>query len=1064
MISSNFSSLLRAGVYVVAFNFFILASSTVHAISAAPFPFSQTQPDGVEITLHTRGDEHYNWLEDRDGYTVVKNRGWFEYAERGPSGRLNPNGMIVGRDNPRAKGLQKRILPSAAVRAQSARKVNGVSTSSGVSAQPEGVAPAGNVKNLVVLVRFSDHVGRSLPSAADVDVLFNATGGHPSLAPTGSVKDVYFENSYGQMTLNSVVNPGINDWITVSNTEAYYANGNSGDSTLWQALREALDVLDNVVNFDDYDLDNDGRIDSIAFIHSGYGAEWGGTDSYGTSQANRIWSHRWAIQPQWNSNDGVSVFDYHISPGVWGTSGSAIGRIGVIAHETGHFFGLPDLYDTDDGGSGIGSWGMMANSWGFDGTQLCPPHFSPWSKIDLGWYSPTVITEPGQYTINQAEDNPEAFRINTGFSSGEYLLIENRQAAGIECAIPQGGVAIWHIDDTTGFNTQGYPGQSGWPGNGNHYRVALLQADGNYNLEKGNNRGDSGDMHHAAAVDAIGPGPGNHPNTDTYKNGTITQTGITISDISASAASMTFCFNGCGSVLPAPSGLSATAQSASNISLSWNDNSSSEDGFNIERSSNGSTWSALTSVAANATSYNNGGLSPDSTWFYRVNAYQAADLSGWSNTASATTFDVAPAAPTGLNATAVSDSQINLNWVDQAGNEDAYRVERSDDGQSGWATIANLGANSTNYSNTNLAASTEYFYRVVASNTAGDSADSNTASATTDAPPAFVDYKAQSQSTSEGTVSGGISNTHFDDNTLLQTITEQESGGKPSKRRSSLSHRWTFSNVASGTSITLTANAWSSGSSDNDNFQFQWSTDGSSYTDAFEVSSTSSGNQQSAMLPSNLSGTVYVRVIDTDSTQGNRALDTVSVDYLVIRVDNTPVTPPTAPSGLSANAIAYNQVDLNWSDNASDETGYEIQRAENGGGFTTTSTLGADVNSFSDNSVSALTDYDYRVRALKGGTASGFSNVASATTPDQPVGVITLSANGFKVKGKHWVDLTWNGSNADDVVVHRNAVEITTANVGFYSDDIGAKGGATYVYKVCDAGSSNCSNEVTVVF
>ena len=57
-----------------------------------------------------------------------------------------------------------------------------------------------------------------------------------------------------------------------------------------------------------------------------------------------------------------------------------------------------------------------------------------------------------------------------------------------------------------------------------------------------------------AGVDAIGPGPGNYPNTDSYKNGNIVQTGITISDVSASGASMTFCLNGCGSSLPALAG------------------------------------------------------------------------------------------------------------------------------------------------------------------------------------------------------------------------------------------------------------------------------------------------------------------------------------------------------------------------------------------------------------------------------------------------------------------------------------------------------------------------------
>lgn len=1056
--------LLRAGISITLFIFLVFTGNSVFAVPAAPFPYTESQPDGTEISLHARGDEHYNWMEDVNGYTVVKNRDWFEYGERGPSGRVNPNGMIVGRDNPRALGLQKHILPSAAVRASGAKKVNGKSTSAGVASSPQGVAPVGNVKSLVVMVRFADHTGRTLPSVADVDVLFNAVGGDPALAPTGSVKDVYFENSYGQMTLNSFVNPGIGDWITVSNTEAYYANGQSGDSTLWQALREALDVLDAVVDFQDYDLDNDGRIDSIAFIHSGYGAEWGGADAYGTSQANRIWSHRWAIQPQWNSNDGVSVFDYHISPGVWGTSGSAIGRIGVISHETGHFFGLPDLYDTDSGaGDGIGSWGMMANSWGFDGSQRCPPHFSPWSKVDLGWSTPTVITQPGQYVINQAESNAEIYRLNSGFSSGEYLLIENRQNAGFDCSIPQGGIAIWHIDDTTGFQTQGYPGQSGWPGNGNHYRVALLQADGNYNLEKGNNRGDSTDMHHAAGVDAIGPGPGNHPNTDTYKDGIITQTGITISDISASSASMTFCLNGCTGV-PAPSGLSATAQSTSNISLGWSDNSTSEDGFTIERSSNGSNWSVLATTAANSTSYNNSGLSPDSTWFYRVRAFAGADVSSWSNTASATTFDVAPTAPTGLSASAASASQINLSWVDQAGNEDGYRVERSANGSSGWGSIASLSANSTSYSNTGLAASTAYFYRVAATNSVGDSGFSNTANATTDDPPPFVDYVAQGQLNSEGSVSGGYANTHYDDDSV-QTITEQQSGGNPRKRRSSLSHRWTF-NVVSGNSMTLSANAWSGGSSDNDDFQFQWSTDGSTYTNAFLVSSTLTGNLQSAALPAGYSGTLYVRVIDTDNTQGASAVDSVSVDQLVIRVDNTPVTPPADPSLLGANAVAHNQVDLTWTDNANDETGYEVQRAAGGSGsYGTIATLGAGASSYSDTGVSPLTTYDYRVRAIKGAAQSGFSNVASATTLDQPVGAINLSANGFKVKGKHQVDLSWSGSPASNVDIRRDgSVIVTTANDGFYNDNIGAKGGATYQYEVCDAGTSNCSNTATVVF
>jgi M6 family metalloprotease-like protein len=482
-----------------------------YAVVANPHAFEETQPDGTVIALRVRGDEHFNWSEDLDGYTVVHNLGWFEYARLNPQGRLVPSGLRVGLDNPRAGGLKRGQLPSAAQRAASAKKSPSVPT-----AAVQAVAPFGSLRNLVVLVRFSNHVGRAVPSASEVNVLMNAPGGDPVLAPTGSVRDIYLQNSYGQFELNSDVTA----WITVSGTEQYYANGVSGDSTLWAALKEALNALDGSVDFRQYDDNNDGYIDSITFLHSGYGAEWGATDAYGTASRDRIWSHKWVISPAWVSQEGVQVANYHISPALWGTSGSQIGRIGVIAHETGHFLGLPDLYDTDGGGAGAGSYDLMANSWGFDGTQKCPPQLSPWSKMQLGWIDPVDISASGRYGIGQSASDDDYYMISAGFPAGEYLLIENRQRAGLDCSLPQGGLAIWHIDDETGFDTEGYPGGR-WPKDGKHYRVALAQADGNFQLEKGINRGDAGDLHHGAGVDAIAPGPDGHPNTDAYQDGRI---------------------------------------------------------------------------------------------------------------------------------------------------------------------------------------------------------------------------------------------------------------------------------------------------------------------------------------------------------------------------------------------------------------------------------------------------------------------------------------------------------------------------------------------------------------
>ena len=523
----------------------LLSVSPAPAMIANPAAFEAAQPDGRKIGLRIRGDEWFHWHEDLDGYTVVRDNGRYAYAQLNRDNHLTPTPLTVGVDNPKAKGLQKRILPPAAV--QHSMRPQLIDGSNDIQTAPQAVPPSGTVRNLVILCKFSDHVEDvDTRDPNDYDILFNQIGGDPALAPTGSVKDLYLENSYGQMTLQSTVV----GWVTLPHTEAYYANDedgtgfNSYPQNAQGMVEDALDLVDPLVDFDQFDTDNDGYIDAIDIIHSGYGAETGG------GGGDWIWSHRWSLWAlpggEWTSDEGVKVDDYHTEPALWDDEGNGIVHFGVIAHETGHFFGLPDLYDTDGSGEGIGSWGMMANSWGFDGTQLHPPHFCAWSKIELGWVTPTVISTDGLYAIDQVQTNPQIYRIDNGYPSDEYLLIENRQPVGIETVIPQGGLCIYHIDDSlidlSAFYTEGYPGQSGWPENGNHYGVAVLQADGNYNLEKNNNRGDSGDVYHAGSVSEIGPGPGNHPNTDAYQNGTIIVTNNRIHSISASGASMNFIF------------------------------------------------------------------------------------------------------------------------------------------------------------------------------------------------------------------------------------------------------------------------------------------------------------------------------------------------------------------------------------------------------------------------------------------------------------------------------------------------------------------------------------------
>lgn len=575
----------------------VTSVTPVDAISASPGTFRVTQPStGTNITLRLYGGEHYRWLAEGQGidaYTVLRNDGGdFVYATLLEDGTLTPSTDLVGEVDLEETNYTKNLIMSDEVRDRNckARKLlcgdlaynEGFNETEGKRRrlQQQVVATEGNITNLVVLMRWSDHQNKTLPPVEHIDILMNTKGPHV-LAPTGSVRDVFWVNSYGKLNLTSTV---YSKWIDMDYTETFYADGESGTSPKIQdAIMYALEQLEKDTSFDfgAFDKNNDGYIDAITFLHSGYGAEFGGFDSDGTYYEDRIWSHKWDLKHAGeftSARSGVKVFDYHISPALWGRSGSRIGRIGVIAHETAHFLlGLPDLYDTQRFGQGIGSWCLMANSWGFDKSQYYPPQLSAWSRIKLGWDNATLIEEDGIYRIFASEikdiTEPRIYKIQQGYPEGEYLLIENRQPLMYDTLIPKGGLAIWHVDtkQVRGQGRQGFPGQKDWPMNGNHYRIALLQADTMYQLEKGTTQGDGGDLFRSRGRDEINASLaveyGPYPNTgetrliglsfvylliawlltlllscftDAYQGGNVYRTGNRIYEISASDDKMSF--------------------------------------------------------------------------------------------------------------------------------------------------------------------------------------------------------------------------------------------------------------------------------------------------------------------------------------------------------------------------------------------------------------------------------------------------------------------------------------------------------------------------------------------
>ena len=183
----------------------------------------------------------------------------------------------------------------------------------------------------------------------------------------------------------------------------------------------------------------------------------------------------------------------------------------------------------------------------------------------------------------------------------------------------------------------------------------------------------------------------------------------------------------------APTGLTATAMTERRIDLTWDPNADPDvEGYDVLRSLDGGAFVQVAQVNVRAALYRVTTLVPGTPYAYQLVARNFLSVrSDPSAAAGATTLGVRPtlpAAPTHLTATSVSRSQINLAWTDNSTNENAFIVERSTDNLT-WTLWAQTSPNATTYANTGLQRGVRYYYRVAASNEAGYSQYSNTASA-----------------------------------------------------------------------------------------------------------------------------------------------------------------------------------------------------------------------------------------------------------------------------------------------------------------------------------------------
>lgn len=321
---------------------------------------------------------------------------------------------------------------------------------------------------IVLCVDFSDNL-----SQIDTQVISDRFFG------TGkSLKNYYIENSYGKYIFDGEVH----GWYRAPQPYSYYVNSQNGFGDYPHNVQKLVEDVINIATLDPsitwsyFDNDGDNVIDHIILVHSGAEAAY-------TGSVDDIWAHVWAINPMIRNGYG---FEYYAMVSEFMSLVFDAQRTGIDSHEFGHLLGLPDLYDYSGNSNGVGNFSLMSHgSWLDNGFTPC--HLDAWSKYFLG-FSNTIINPSGTIPVSIAETYDTNYLFTTQVSN-EYFMVENRQNLYYDQYLPANGLLIWKVNESK-------------PNNDNElcFKVALIQADGQRDLENSMNYGDSGDPFPGSAV------------------------------------------------------------------------------------------------------------------------------------------------------------------------------------------------------------------------------------------------------------------------------------------------------------------------------------------------------------------------------------------------------------------------------------------------------------------------------------------------------------------------------------------------------------------------------------
>jgi M6 family metalloprotease-like protein len=447
----------------------------------APFHgkrFTFTQPDGSTIELRGFGNQFRARFETLDGSPAIKDpaTGFYRLASVDASENalgvagITQEGDIQGSE--RAAEAQPGLAwGKTRWQERLEEKKSGMRAAAeenAALAAPERET-LGEFVGLCLLIEFPD-VRQTIPQD-EVEAFCNRRG-YDGFGNNGSVFDYFLDNSAGRLRYTNIVAP----YYRSRHPREHYT-----DPTVhWpdrtrELILEALDHhKSRGFDFSGLTTDSEGFVRALNVFYVG---------EVVNEFQKGLWPHSSSLLAPFELSQGVKARDYQVTD-----MGHKL-TLGTFCHENGHMIcDFPDLYDLGDPGDkvtdsyGTGFFCLMG--YGGDADPANPAQVCAYLKRRAGWTDRLTQITPGlEVTLDAGRNDFAIFEK----SPTEYFIFEARLQAGRDAALPDGGLAIWHVDER-GSNEHEHMTPRF------HYECSLEQADGRFDLEKAKDAGDRDDL------------------------------------------------------------------------------------------------------------------------------------------------------------------------------------------------------------------------------------------------------------------------------------------------------------------------------------------------------------------------------------------------------------------------------------------------------------------------------------------------------------------------------------------------------------------------------------------